>query len=145
MADTNSSELFIIIFCFTQVIADSDIKNKCEYNLYIYLISDHQNEWMINFDEIYKNVTKLVTVNRTQAYASLSFMCQSSDVHFTFCIINGIYICLQTESLKLNREILCIFKTKELNLQNNAISTLSPDFLESQISSIQSVYLSKKH
>ena len=104
MAGTNTVALFVIFFGISRIIANNDFKNNCNYNLiksfskhslnfsvdaeFLYGIYDSKNGCMINVNEIYKNITKHVTVDRSKIFVSLGFFCQpsngSSDIHFTF-------------------------------------------------------------
>jgi hypothetical protein len=101
MSMMNILEIFFFVLCVPRIIANSDFKDTCVYDMVgthpkhssnvsldaevQYLMNTHQNRCLMNVTEIYENVTKLVTVKRTQLFVSLRFICleKNNDIHLT--------------------------------------------------------------
>ncbi|XP_060583906.1 uncharacterized protein LOC132740065 [Ruditapes philippinarum] len=109
MKGLNILEIFFLVVSITWVYADRGHRNTCVYDLIrsnskhslnlsldaemVYRISDNQNGCIMNVDDIYENLTKLITVNRTKLFVSLGFFCESSDdgndIHLTYLKSSG--------------------------------------------------------
>ncbi|XP_045167096.2 protein toll-like [Mercenaria mercenaria] len=100
----NVGIIFIAIIGLSQTMADSVLNRTCLFDLFkadqkhsmnlsvdaevVYEIYGYQNGCIINVDEIYENITKHVSVNRTEVFVTVAFTCyydskEQSDIHFS--------------------------------------------------------------
>jgi hypothetical protein len=99
MAVTSILEIFILVLGLNKIIAKSEYNNTCVYGLankkdaldnpsldlvaLSYTLSGNQSGCITDVNEIFKNLTKYETVNKTNLYLSITFLYFDYDViHF---------------------------------------------------------------